>query len=208
MALEMSGTEYTVDYLMQEIEKETIFMDRSEGGVTFCGGEPLLYHDILLQLLKRCGELDIHRVVDTTLFAKEEVVNKIMNETDLFLVDLKHTDTAKHRYYCGVPNERILSNLHFIAKAGKEFIIRIPLIDGVNADEDNITHSAEFLSILPWNRKVVHLLPYHNIAQGKHEKLGTIYNPENIPMSIPSTETQQTCVEIFNKHGIEAIIGG
>jgi pyruvate formate lyase activating enzyme len=206
--MELSGTEYTVDYLVNEIEKETIFMDQSEGGVTFCGGEPLMHPDTLLELLQRCGAIGIHRAVDTTLFAKPEVVAGIMDETDLFLADLKLMDTEKHRFYCGVPNELILSNLRMITSAGKEMIIRIPLIEGVNADEANIIRSAEFLSSLPWHTKRVHLLPYHAIAAGKHEKLGTVYNPASIPMSAPSLEVQERCVSIFRAHTIQAVIGG
>lgn len=207
-AMEMSGTAYTTDYLINEIEKETVFMDRSEGGVTFCGGEPLMHPDTLLELLKRCGELGIHRAVDTTLFAKPQTVKEIMEETDLFLVDLKHIDSSKHRYYCGAPNELILSNIRMVAESGKEMIIRIPLIREVNADEENIILSAKFLSSLPPGKKTVHLLPYHDIAKGKHEKLGTVYNSRNIPMSPPTEEEQQHCVAIFKKYGIDAVIGG
>jgi len=207
MALEMSGTEYTVDYLIQEIEKETIFMDRSEGGVTFCGGEPLIYPKTLLELLQGCGDLGIHRAVDTTLFAKPQTVEKVMQETDLFLVDLKHMDSSKHLYYCGVPNERILSNLTMIAEAGKDYIIRIPLITGVNADAINITETARFLSTLPWKRRMINLLPFHEIANSKHEKMGTVYNPERISMTTPDSDAQQEFIKIFNAFDMEATIG-
>ena len=206
-ATEISGTEYSTDYLMQQIEKETIFMDRSEGGVTFCGGEPLLYPDILSELLTRCGELSIHRAVDTTLFAKTETVKKIMQQTDLFLVDLKHMNPTKHKEFCGVSNELILSNLRVIAEAGVEFIIRIPLIEGINADTQNITDTAKYLSALPWKRKLVNLLPFHEIAAGKHEKMGTTYNPQKIRMGIPTPECLQQCIKIFYSFDIEATIG-
>lgn len=208
LAMEMSGIAYSVDYLMKEIEKETIFMDRSEGGVTFCGGEPLLHPELLLELLHRCGELGIHRVVDTTLYAPPELVAKVMERTELFLVDLKQMDSEQHRRFCGTPNELILSNLQRIADAGMDFLIRIPLIEGVNADEKNITRSAAFLASLPWRRRLVNLLPYHDIGRGKHEKLGTVYNPKQIPLSTPSEEVQQRCVDIFRSYGIETRIGG
>ena len=207
-AMEMSGTEYSVDYLMQEIEKETIFMDSSEGGVTFCGGEPLIYPEVLMELLNRCGDIGVHRAVDTTLFTRPEIVKDVMRQTDLFLIDLKHMDSGKHKDFCGVPNERILSNLQMIAEAGADFIIRIPLIEGFNADKDNIVNSAKFLSSLPWKRKVVNLLPYHEIAVGKHEKMGTVYNPKKIPMASPSSETQQQCINIFESYALTATIGG
>ena len=205
-AMEMSGTSYTVDYLMKEIEKETVFMDQSGGGVTFCGGEPLMQPQILLELLERCGKSGIHRAVDTTLFAKSQTVKEIMAETELFIVDLKLMDSPKHSQYCGVPNELILANIRMIAEAGKDMLIRIPLISGINADEENISRSAEFLSSLPQWRKVVHLLPYHDIGKGKHEKLGTVYNTGNIPMSSPTQEEVQRCIDIFKDYGIEAFV--
>lgn len=208
MAMEISGTEYTVDYLINEIEKETVVMDRSEGGVTFCGGEPLLHPDMLLEMLCRCGELGVHRIVDTTLLAHPEVVRKVMEHSELFLVDLKHMDTVKHKLYCGVSNQLILSNLRMIAEAGHEFHIRIPLIEGVNADEENITRSAEFLASLPWQHHMVNLLLYHDIGKNKHEKLGTEYNPDHYPMATPSGEVVRRSVDIFHKYGIEVMIGG
>lgn len=201
-AMEMSGTAYTVDYLTGEIEKETSVMDRSGGGVTFCGGEPLMHPDTLLELLRRCRKLDVHRAVDTSLYAKPDVVGEILKETDLFLIDLKMMDASRHRHYCGVSNELILANIRTVAGAGKDFIIRIPLIEGVNADETNITRSASFLAHLPWARREVNLLPYHETAQGKHAKLGTTFNPHNLSMSAPSEESLQRCVEIFKKYGI------
>ena len=117
MAMEISGTEYSAEALMKEIEKEIVFMDRSEGGVTFCGGEPLLHPGPLLDLLRRCGERGIHRAVDTTLFARPEIVRDVMDNCELLLVDLKQMDSAKHAKYCGVPNELILSNLRMVAEA-------------------------------------------------------------------------------------------
>ncbi|RHJ87798.1 glycyl-radical enzyme activating protein [Parabacteroides sp. AM08-6] len=208
LAIEISGTEYSTDRLMKEIEKETLFMDRSEGGVTFCGGEPLLHPDELLELLRRCGELGIHRAVDTTLFARPETVRKVMENCELLLVDLKQMDTKKHRLFCGVPNEQILSNLRMIAEAGHDFHIRIPLIEGVNADVENMTQSAAFLASLPWKRRCVNLLPYHDIGKGKHEKRGSVYNPNRYPLSAPSEETVERCRSIFAGYGIETIIGG
>ena len=207
-AMEMSGHVYTVDYLIREIEKEMIFMDTSGGGVTFSGGEPLLFPDTLLELLLRCKTIGVHRAVDTALYAKEETVLKIMNETDLFLIDLKIMDSDTHKKFCGVPNELILSNIRMIAAAGRDFIIRIPLIEGVNTDEENLTRSAEFLASLPWKRKIVNFLPYHEVAKGKYEKSGAAFNPAHIPMSAPSSEQQQRCIEIFHQYGIAATIGG
>ena len=131
-----------------------------------------------------------------------------MDNCELFLVDLKQMDSAKHKHFCGVPNEPILANLRMIAEAGHDFYLRIPLIEGVNTDEENITRSAEFLASLPWKHRTVNLLLYHDIGKGKHEKLGTIYNPGHCAFATPSDETVERCRGIFANYGIETAIGG
>lgn len=205
-AIEMSGREYTTPELMRIIERETVFFDQSDGGVTFSGGEPLMHHRKLIELLDRCGEQDIHRVVDTTLFAKTDLVLDVAKRTELFLVDLKAWKSDVHRRYTGVPNEQILSNIRALAENGSDFIIRIPFIQGVNADEETLRSEAEFLSSLPWRRKEVNLLPYHDIAKGKHQKLGNSYEPGEL--APPSDDDLKLAQQLFAEHGIRATVGG
>ncbi len=207
-ALEIAGREWTADEAMREIEKETAVMDRSEGGVTFCGGEPLMQPGFLLELLARCGREDIHRAVDTTLYAPEDVVRRVAAQCDLFLVDLKMMDAEKHRRYCGVPNGRVLANLRLVAASDVPYWIRIPLIEGVNADEDNMRKSAAFLASLPKPPEMVNLLVYHDIGRNKHDKLGSIYNPRRYPMKAPDETNQQRCLDIFAGQRLAAKIGG
>lgn len=208
LALEMSGREYPVEELMRQIERETVVMDDSQGGVTFSGGEPLLHSDFLLQLLQACGEKKIHRAVDTSLYAKPEVVQKVIRHCELFLVDLKMMDDQQHRRYCGVSNEPIHRNLQMIAEAGCNYWIRIPLIENVNADEENIARSADFLSSLRKPPTIINLLPYHEVGISKHEKLQTTYNPKNLSLCAPTAKRQQEYIDVFAARGLHAIIGG
>jgi len=203
LAIEMSGKNYSVEQLMTIIEKERIFMQHSGGGVTFSGGEPLFFPEKLKELLALCRKINVHSAVDTSLYANKETIETIIDETDLFLIDIKHFDSEKHHHWCGVPNELILSNIRTIANAGKDFIIRLPLIEGINADDENITQVALFLASLPWQRKEVNILPYHATALTKHIKLGT-----NSPLfTAPSFACQQHCIELFTRHDITATIG-
>lgn len=207
-AMEMCGKKYTVDSLMKEIEKETVVMDQSGGGVTFCGGEPLKHHTFLLKMLIRCGELGIHRAVDTTLFARPEIVDKIMNHVDLFLIDMKMVDCGRHTELCGVQNKHIKANIRKIAAAGIDYSIRVPLIGGVNDDIESLSRSALYMTRLTLPEKKIHLLPYHDIGRGKHEKLGTVYNPKQIPMRILSEEDLQRCRDVYHHYGVDTVIGG
>lgn len=208
LAMQISGETYSADQIMHEIEKEIPFLDNSKGGVTFCGGEPLLHPKDLLELLQRCGELGLHRAVDTTLYSSPEIIRQVMANCELFLVDLKLMDSELHHKYTGVHNERIHANLKMVAEAKIPYWIRIPFIEGVNADEDNITNSAAFLASLDSRPEIVNLLPYHDIGKGKHEKRGSSYNPTQIPMSTPSDDKIEHAIRIFDSYGIKAQKGG
>ena len=207
-ALEMSGREWPMEELMAVVEKERKVMEDSGGGVTLCGGEPLIHPQYTLELLRELGRRQFHRCVDTTLYASPDTVRRVAAECELLLVDLKHMDPERHLLYTGVSNELILSNLQLISQLGKPYWIRIPLIDNVNSDPANIEASAAFLASLPQPPQIVNLLPYHDIGKGKHERMGTEYNPSHFDFATPSEETQQRCIGQFSAHGLKAIIGG
>ena len=194
-ALEISGRAWPLAELMAEVEKERDVMERSGGGVTLCGGEPLLHPDYTLELLRELGRRGFHRAVDTTLYAAPEVVRAVAAQCELLLVDLKVMDSAAHARFTGVPNERILDNIRLISELGATFFIRIPLIVGVNADPANREAVVRFLSSLPNPPQEIDLLPYHDIGKGKHERMGTTYNPDGIPLATPSEAELQTWLE-------------
>ena len=200
-ALEMCGSEWELDDLLAEVEKERDVMTIGEGGVTLCGGEPLM-HDIV-PLLQELGLRGFHRVVDTSLYASVQVVRRVAEECELFLVDIKLMDNEKHRQYTGVSNQIILDNIRLLARMGKPFLVRIPLIEGVNADEDNIDATARFLAELPM-KVMVELLPYHDVGKDKHRRLWSQYNPDNYTMDKPDENTIQRCIGQFSQYGIEA----
>ena len=205
-AIEMSGEEMSVEKVMKIIKRETLFMDQSKGGVTFSGGEPLMHHEFLIELLEACGEEGIHRCVDTSGFANTKIFKEVAQRTDHFLYDLKMMDSDKHKELTGVPNEKILENLKILAETRAAMNIRIPLIKGINDDEKNILRSAEFIASLSGGKKMVNILPYHNIASKKYEKLGIEYAQGT--MDEPDQDHQKRILEIFQSFGIEAIIGG
>ena len=205
-AIEMTGRRRTVEELLDVIEKERPFFEQSGGGVTFSGGEPLYHAEFLIEMLDACGERGLHRVVDTTGLTKTQTLLRVAERTELFLYDIKHMDSAKHKHYCGAGNERILGNLTALAASGADILIRMPLIGGVNDDDANIEATAAFVADLSGKKKEVNLLPYHNIAVKKYEKLGRSYDKGE--MHEPSAERQQEAISIFGKYGLTATIGG
>ncbi len=205
-ATEMSGEVTTVEDLLELIEKEIIFFDQSGGGITVSGGEPLLHPEFLIALLDACGERRIHRTVDTSGLARREVLLEVAKRTDHFLYDLKLMDPVRHKRYTGVGNEGILSNLVCLAETGASINIRMPLIAGINDDEENARQTAMFVAGLAGEKKQVNVLPYHNIATAKYEKLGQAFDPESL------TEPDQSAIDrvttIFQEQGLPVVIGG
>lgn len=206
LAIEMSGKTMSVSAIMDIIEKDRIFFDQSGGGVTFSGGEPLVHSKMLLELLVECGKRSIHRAVDTAGNVSTETLLEVAENTDLFLYDLKMMDSGLHREWIQAGNERILQNLKVLAATGAHIIIRIPLIGGVNDTDENIDQTARFISELAGDKKEVHLLPYHNIAQNKYNKLGKSDDFEILKE--PAKDTLAKAIVTFETYGIKAGIGG
>ena len=96
-ARQIIGREIPVAEVMAEIDKDRVFYDVSGGGATFSGGEPLSQPNFLAELLSRCRARDIHTTVDTTCYAQPDIINRISQNTDLFLCDIKHMDSKIHK---------------------------------------------------------------------------------------------------------------
>ncbi len=205
-AIEMVGRTATVAELMEIIEKDRIFYDQSEGGVTFSGGEVLLQPNFLIELLDTCKKEHIHRTLDTTGNVASDILLEVAKRVDLFLYDLKMIDCEKHQKYCGVSNTLILDNLKKLSKQGAHIIIRIPFINGVNSDDVNIEATAKFVAALEGEKKLVNLLPFHKVAEKKSERLGK--HCDLSKMAEPTPEELSHAVSIFAKHGVTAKIGG
>lgn len=199
------GREISVEELLLEVGKDRIFYEESGGGVTFSGGEPLMQLDFLLAALDACREHCYQTVVDTSGFASPDALERVAARADLLLFDLKHMDDAVHRHYVGASNVRILENLTQLAKMDQDVWVRLPLIPGVNDDEENINATAAFLSSLE-KQFPLHLLPYHRVGSDKYRRMGKPY-----PMSglePPSEEQTAVIAEHMRSYGIEVRVGG
>ena len=206
LATQLSGRAYRVAELLAILEKERQLFDSSGGGVTCSGGEPLLQAPFLRELLVACGQRHIHRAVDTSGFAPWEVLEAIAAHTDLFLYDLKLVNCEQHYRYTGVDNSLILANLQRLAAIGASVQIRLPLIGGVNLDDANIEATARFVAGLAGEKKDVNLLPFHDVARGKDQKLGQERSLAG--MYAPTTADLEGVIAIFAAHGLTATLGG
>jgi len=204
-AIELAGKEIEADELLKELEKDIIFYDSSKGGVTISGGEPLSQPDFTLKLLKGCKRKGIHTAVDTCGFGKPEDLREIANFADLFLYDIKLMDKEKHLQYTGAGNDLIMENLKLLSSRSKRIWIRIPLIPGINDDEGNIRATANLVRNTAGVEQV-NLLPYHNAAAEKYNRLNKAYQLNHI--KLPQKEYIDEIAEQYRKQGVNVIIGG
>ena len=173
-ARELAGREMSVEQVVFEIAKDTLFYEESSGGVTFSGGEPLMQADFVRAIAARCVELDIHTALDTSGYAPEAELLKVADVIDLFLYDVKTLDDAAHLVYTGVSNRSILRNLRTIDELGKRIWIRYPLVPGVNDDERSLSDLLDLIVSLKSVERV-NILPYHRAGAGKYARLGREY---------------------------------
>ncbi|WP_313164842.1 trans-4-hydroxy-L-proline dehydratase activase [Sedimentibacter sp.] len=203
-ARQVVGKHYSVEEVLKEVLKDRIFYEKSGGGVTVSGGEPLMFIDFVEELLKKLKEENIHTAVDTSGAVNFESLERIADYTDLFLYDIKLMDDEMHKKYIKASNKTILENLKKLSKIHNNINIRLPIIEGVNADTDHIERIIDFIKDL--NIKKVNLLPYHDIAKHKYKKLDMDYEEEK--MSKPSEEKMQRFMSMFESKGYEVKIGG
>lgn len=204
---EQVGRYYSVDEVVEMVEKDKIFLEQSGGGVTFSGGEPMLQPEFLFEALRACRENGYHTAVDTSGCSSPENYRKIMPYTDLFLFDIKHLDDSKHKENTGVSNILILDNFKRILNSGKDVMVRIPVIPGVNDDIEYIGWLKKFLIEAKCdNIKMINLLPYHKIGLSKYRKFNIPYRMEDIEQ--PSSKKMNELEKFFSDVGIKIKIGG
>lgn len=202
-ALYISGEDYTAERLVERLLRDRQFYRRSGGGVTISGGEPLCQPDFTVAVLRRLKEEGIHTALDTTGYAPWSTLERTLPYVDLYLYDIKHMDSEKHKAVVGVPNEQILENARALAAAGKKMQIRIPVIPMFNHDRDNIRATAEFCRELGDAVERVQLLPYHNLGVMKYLRISDTPVAEATP---PSDEYMQMLKDIVSQYGIHTTV--
>ena len=210
-AIKLWGELMTLDELMNIIEEDRSFYDRSGGGVTLSGGEVLLQWEFAGMLLKACKVAGINTCVETALNCPAEHMEAVYPYTDLVITDIKHMDTKKHLEFTGAGNERILRNIRRTVELGKKLVIRTPVVMGYNADEANIRATGEFIRDELGGKIVSYqLLPYRKMGTEKYDSLGQAY-----PMggyAPPERETWETELKrlsgmLVSEYGLPASAG-
>lgn len=193
---------YDCEEILKIIEKQRIFYRYSGGGVTFSGGEATLQAGVLRELVNKLYDKAIDLAIETCGYFEFEQVKDIFEKLNLIFIDIKHMDDNKHMFYTGVSNKKILSNISRLNELKVPVVVRIPVVDGVNSDIENIRETARFIKD---NIDVpkLELLPYHSFGDSKYEALG-LEKPSK-QFKSPSQEALRKLYKIVEDEGVEVI---
>lgn len=199
------GEDITVEELMPRLIRDEFYYIRSGGGITLSGGECLCQPDFAPHILRASRELGYTTCIETTGYQEWSIIERYLPYLDYVLMDIKHTDSAKHKEYTGVSNELIKENARKFAQSDVKLTIRVPVIPTFNNTVEEISDIAGFTASLPGVEEL-HLLPYHRLGQGKYDALGREYSMRGIePMT---QEYMRMLLEAARRSGLNCRIGG
>ena len=171
-----AGTEYTISYLINKINRFTSYIKASNGGVTISGGEPLLQAKNLTVLFQTLKKMGIHTCLDTSGALP---IKELLNYTDLVLLDIKHIDDEKAKALTGVSNKNELAFARYLSDNKIPMWIRQVLLPGYTDDESDLKRLKEFIDTLSGVERV-EILPYHDYGKFKWEELGEKYELDDV----------------------------
>jgi pyruvate formate lyase activating enzyme len=204
-ALQTVGLRMDSATLVKTLLRDRIFFDESGGGVTFSGGEPLLQAAFVTEAMGLLRAEGVHTALDTCGYADWSDLQETSAQADLVLYDLKLMDEARHLAATGVPNRLILQNLRALSVIHRNIWIRVPIVPGINDDEDNLAATAAFLESLPGIHRV-DLLPYHPTGEAKFARVGMTYSLHGTLS--PNIQRLEGLAALFRARGLRTTLGG
>jgi pyruvate formate lyase activating enzyme len=202
----------TTDQVLEEILPDRPFYDRSGGGVTLSGGEPVLQSGFARTLLEACKAERLHTAFETCGYCSWDALSSMLPVTDLVMLDIKHISPWRHSQATGRPNDRILENASNLANTNIPLIVRTPVVPSVNDTEEEIGEIAAFVRCLIDSRRLnsrnehecepigYELLTFHRLGSRKYTSLGLGYDAA--PLEPPSRDRMLELANAARRHGI------
>ncbi|WP_288876093.1 pyruvate formate-lyase-activating protein [uncultured Fusobacterium sp.] len=167
-----------------------------KGGLTITGGEPLLQLDFVLELFKLCKEENIHTALDTSGYIFNNKVKKILEYTDLILLDIKSIDEEVYKNLTGVELTNTLEFAQYLNKINKKTWIRHVVVPEITDNDNLLTRLSDYISKLN-NIENIEVLPYHKLGVFKYKELGLNYILDGIEEL--SKERLENAINILNR---------
>jgi pyruvate formate lyase activating enzyme len=167
----MAGQEVTVEDVLKQVLLDRTYYQESGGGVTISGGEALFQKEFTYEVLRLCRQENIHTAIETNLVSSWESIQSLLPVLDLLMFDIKHIDDNEHRNWTGAGNSYVFDNIQKLSQTEIPFIIRTPVIPGVNDSEEVVGKIGAVVSKLP-NLQYYELLRFNPLGDTKYQALG------------------------------------
>ena len=181
-AIEVVGKEHTAGQAFEEVKRDDVFYKNSGGGVTVSGGEPAMQPRFVAELLTLCREAGFHTALDTCGYGSEDVLARLLELSDMILLDLKTMDEEMQREITGVELGPIKSNARLISNTGKPLWVRTPVIPGCTDSEENIREISRFIKDELPSVERYDLLAFNNTCGSKYRRLDLRWEFEGEPL--------------------------
>ena len=200
-ALTLNGKKTGTESLLAELVKDRGLYEKSGGGVTFSGGEPMLQPEFLGEMLRLLQAEGIRTAVETAAAVPWTVIEPMLAQLDLVMCDVKCIDPDLHRQHTGADNGLVLENIRRMAERGVPMVLRTPVVPGFNADEKEMAAVGRFAASLGLK---LELLPFHRAALDKYRALGREYG--GAATEPPSKETMLLLAKAAEDAGADVTV--
>ena len=171
------GQEMTPEQVVQRVVKYKRFFGK-KGGVTFSGGEPLYQAGFVRECIRLMHDKGIHCAVDTSGGVWNDEVKALLDEADLILLDIKHTDAERFRELTGAGMDALMNCLARLKETLTPVWIRQVIVEGFTQEEEQVRALRSLIKGI--NVIKIELLPYHTLGVHKWKALGLPYALEGV----------------------------
>lgn len=197
------GTEWTAKALLDKALHYRSYWGKNcrNGGITVSGGEPLLQMEFLTEFFRLAHQKGVHTTLDTAgqPFREEPeflaAFDRLLEVTDLVMLDLKEMDEERHKALTGHGNRNILAMARYLSDHGTAMWIRHVLVPDLTDDEAGLIQMDQFIRSLNTVDRV-EVLPYHTLGRFKWERLGIPYSLDDA--RIPTQEEVRRAEELLH----------
>jgi pyruvate formate lyase activating enzyme len=196
-----NGIPVTVSRATEELRKYRSGLQIMSGGLTISGGEPLMQHRFVVNLLTAAKQMGIHTTIETNGYYSDKLSDRELDQIDLVMLGIKTWGNARHRQLTGMDMEPTLAFARRLAAGRRKMWIRFVLVPGLTDDADDIANIAQFAAELG-NVERVEVLPFHQLGKFKWQQLGLKYTLENAQP--PTAEQAERACAIFRAKGLKA----
>jgi len=194
-----NGHPVTVARAMRQISKYAQVLTISKGGITLSGGEPMVQHEFMMHIFRRCKQLGLHTCIDTCGRLGDRLTDGDLMDIDLNLLDIKSGDPAIYERVTGHPLAPTLDYARRLSALGRPTWVRFVLVPGLTDAYDNVELLADICAGLK-SLERVEILRFHQMGRDKWHKLGLPYQLENTEP--PDAELTERVRSQFRSRGI------